>query len=194
MERQSGVLCLTMFFINLSITEQRAKARTTSLHWLCELGVPASSQKAGLSLWLPLLRKWNSARLISLWPWSECRNIINCRRRKHGAKCIRCISEILVDFSMNLAPVFRVRPEAKPSRFVCVFTKASLRVCLNGKGTETNAVWARCSANTDSAWVIVWDREESERPTHTANTPSCSEWGLHVCVRVCTRPCTCARP
>lgn len=104
------------------------------------------------------------------------------------ATCIRCISEILVGFSMNLAPVFcECDPRPSLPGFVCVFTKASLRVCLNGKGTETSAVWARCSANTDSAWVIVWDGEENERPTHTANTPSCSERGLHVCVCVCAR-------
>lgn len=102
-------------------------------------------------------------------------------------KCIRCISEILPDFSMNLAPVFRARPEAKPSRFVCVFTKASLRVCLSGEGTETSAVWAGCSANTDSAWVIVRDREENERPARTANTPSCSERGSRMCVCACAR-------
>lgn len=55
------------------------------------------------------------------------------------ATCIGCISEILVDFSMNLGPcVLRARPSLPG--FVCVFTKASLRVRLNGKGTETSAV------------------------------------------------------
>lgn len=50
------------------------------------------------------LRKRNSAWLISQWSWLVCWNLINRQRRKHGTKSIRCISYILVGFSMNLAP------------------------------------------------------------------------------------------
>lgn len=43
---------------------------------------------------------------------------------------IRCISEILLDFTMNLACVLQERPEAKPSQ-VCVFSQKRASECAS---------------------------------------------------------------
>lgn len=63
------------------------------------------------------------------------------KRKKPRVSCIRCISQILADFSMNLAPVSIFFPfasvtccQAFSRVFVYILTKAGLRVHLNDEG------------------------------------------------------------
>lgn len=89
---------------------------------------------------------------------------------------------------MNLALCFASATRGQALTVLCASsTKASLRVCLNAKGDGNNrCLSCGCSANTDSAWAIVRDGGKEQRG-HTANTPSCSEGVLCVCVCEHTR-------
>lgn len=137
-----------------------------------------------LSLWLPLWGKWNSTRLISPWPWLECQNIIKEKGKTHG-------NMYQVHFSNSswflneLGPCLASATCGQAFPGLCMSSQKQTSKCLNGKGTETSAVWARCSANTDSAWVIVWDGEERKTRSHCKHSQLFRVRLVRVCACAC---------
>lgn len=111
---------------------------------------------------------------------------------KTQSQCIRCISEILVDFSMNLPFVFRLRPEAKSS--VCLH-KSEPQSVLERQGRRKYTLFELGAVQTQCMGHCV--RQRRERMTHShckhSQLPQ-NEVYVCVCVCMCMVLCACARP
>lgn len=108
---------------------------------------------------------------------------------KHGAKCIRCISEILVDFSMNLGPVFRVRPEAKPSQCVCVSSQKRASECAWMAKGRKQTLFELGAVQTQTVHGSLCETEKRTKDPLTLQTLPAVQ--SEVCMCVCV--CACAR-
>lgn len=132
--RQSGAHCLSSLFINLSVSEQRVRGQRARAGFM-----NPAYQPVFVTAIVTAIKQRTTNISVTLIGMPQ--HYQSPREKNTAPKCIRCISEILPDFSMNLAPVFRARPEAKPLPGLCASSqKRGLRVCLNGEGTETSAV------------------------------------------------------
>lgn len=149
------------------------------------------SPTADLSSCLTLLRIWNGAELISLWPWLECQNIINCWRIKTWRKMY------LVHFWHSrwfLNELGRCSPSVTSGRAsprLCVSSqKRGLRVCLNARGRKRE-LFEVGAVQTQTAHVSLCEIERRMYDPFTLQTPSA---GQREVVRMCCMcVCACAR-
>lgn len=112
---------------------------------------------------------------------------------KTQSQCIRCISEILVDFSMNLPLVFQVRPEAKSS--VCLH-KSEPQSVLEWQGRRKYTLFELGAVQTQTVHGSLCETERrTNDPLALQTLPAAqNEVCMCVCVCMCMVLCTCAHP